>query len=493
MNSSDDPHKSDINIKGHVFLMGDVHGKSAALMHSIENDINATMPHIHDGQDKNLILLGDVCMGLYLPITMQMLSAFERLTKDGWKVFIIRGNHDDPYFWKGSGGAAIPLQDNTIITINGKRVYIAGGGLSLDRSIRRQGKDYWPEEMLYVPAGVQRTAGKVDIILSHTGPTPPLRAYSSDKEAWKLRDPGLEEELERERIHIERLASLNPDYWIYGHFHHNCSFDYKGIRCCALDELCFTIDERVGMPTQSNTTEAYDDTQPESSWYYDKSKTQVQERPQRPDGHMDIFVPFVGLYEALDDLIENQAFEYEKEALQEEKNVAKIIGKFNLHKFCRDSVHVFSELFSLKTLEFAYLLSPKDYSMESDHLCCTISKEEFFKLYKGMSDGQRSIYNALVECICTARPGYEPYRIFCPAVPSLFEFDSEDAIPEDRPAVAGVLMTMLAAEDENDYRLDGTYNECGFWYKHLDPRYVNENLDVEVIYSQSAQTSEQTK
>ena len=131
--------------------------------------------------------------------------------------------------------------------------------------------------------------------------------------------------------------------------------------------------------------------------------------------------------------------------------------------------------------------------MESDLLCCTISRSEFWNLYKNLTEEQRTTYDALVRHYCNPSPGYTPYTFFDPTVPSKFSFSCPEDIPEDHPAVTGVLMTALAAAEEGDFNLDGTYNPYSFWMKHLDPRYVNENLDVEVSYKSSDEASSQTK
>lgn len=489
MKSSNTSHDSGIVITGHILFVGDVHGKSQELLQRATELVDR-FSSLNDGQPRNLILLGDVGMGLYERVTTQMQDAFEILAERGWNVYLIRGNHDDPHYWHGCGGAVTLLQDNKLITINGKRVFVSGGGVSLDRSLRRLGVDYWREESLFVPNHIPREVGKVDAVLSHVGPTPPDLS-TTFVERWKLRDRSLDSDLEMERIQLERLASLRPDYWIYGHFHHNLCFDYKYSRCYALDELFF-MDGGGLFPIQ--TTDTDEQTTIETSWYFDRSKTEVQERVQRPDGHVDIYVPFMGLYEALDDLVENQAFAAEKEHIQEEEeNVASIVGKFNLASFCNVCVHKFAELFDLKTLAFAYLISPKDYSMASDALCCTISRDEFWNVYKNMSDEQRQIYDKLVKQVCTPSPGYTPYQFFDPTVPSKFQFSSSDDIPEESPAVTELLMTTLAASEAGDFQLDGTYNPYAFWMEHLDPCYVNENLDVEVQYNTPDEASSQDK
>lgn len=214
---------------------------------------------------------------------------------------------------------------------------------------------------------------------------------------------------------------------------------------------------------------------PEMEWYYDKRNTTLKERPQRPVGHVDVFIPFIGLYASLDELVENQAFESECETIldSETRPIRKLTGKFDLSGLLRDLTHEFAQMFELKTLEVAYLQTP---ASQEDKLCCTVSREELWKMYL---ERDNQIYNKLVSNVCAPCPGYMPY---CSTVPSRFYFSSQEELPEDDPAVTELIMIAAAAEHEGDYNLDGTYNECAFWYAHLDPHYVNERLEVDVTY-----------
>lgn len=462
MNSS--KYDSNITVTGTVLLCGDLHGDSDALLY-IAGKWEAA-----GGKPCNIFILGDVGLG-FKYCEEDLNYAFQELSNDGYKIYLVRGNHDDPSFWeKDTHASAIMLKDNTVINVNGKRVFIAGGGTSVDRIRRSEGESYWKNEALFVPNHIPREVGDIYCVLSHTGPVPPVLHNKAFISYWLANDHALDADLELERIQVARLQTLRPKYWVHGHYHAHC------VHRIDPDINVYALNEHETLQATFLEAEQPEETPTQDSWSYEWSGTTFQERDARPQGHVDVHIPFIGLYEALDELVENQAFEYSRETYHETENgTGVLVGKFRLSRFLKNMVDVFSDLLDVYTLNFAYLHVPKDLSMESETLCCTISREELWKLYESRDKG---IYDKLVQKATTPSPGYMPYTT---TVPEKFNYTSQDDFPEDEPAVTGLIMTALAAEMEGDFNVDGTYNEYAFWMKRLDPHYISENLDTTVV------------
>lgn len=223
--SSSSRYESDITINSaHVYLVGDIHGRSHNLAETLDN--------LEPGA---LIILGDVGFGFSLEIDERLQNDFCQWEEKGWSIYLIRGNHDNPEYWKNVQRGCTMLPENRVITINGKRFFISGGGISLDRWQRVPNKSYWFDEYIYVPPYVLQEVKDIYGILSHVGPVPPkVAANPSFLEYCKSFDAGLEADLEDERIQITRLIGLKPKVWYYGHFHVNESFEHNGITCHAL-------------------------------------------------------------------------------------------------------------------------------------------------------------------------------------------------------------------------------------------------------------------
>lgn len=478
--SSSDKYESNIFIDGPVFFMGDLHGDADALFEITER-IGACRS-VDRGEQQapcNLIILGDIGMGFEY-CTPYLTEAFRELSLDGWNIYLLRGNHDNPLYWTEKVEGATMLPDNKIITINGKRVFVSGGGTSIDRTQRVKNQSYWENEELFVPNHALREVGPVYAVLTHTGPVPPTVHNKSFISGWLREDRGLGADLELEQIQVSRLASMKPTYWLYGHYHVACDHEVNGIRCRALAEHeivdgspIFPYEDKLTLTEHEYTK---DTTCFEASWHYDKKGTTYQERPPRPKGHVDVFVPFMGLYDSLDDLVEHQAFEYEVQVWQEqtEQKIKKLTGKFDLAGLMRDYVNVLADLLDLKTLQFAYLTYPREYNFQTNSLCCTISREELWKLYENRD---KEMYDALVSQHCTPREGYMPYST---TTPDRFEFIHSSDFPEGRPEFMEPILDSAVHNVSSDYYVDGILNSYGLWVSIMDPHYINERLDTEV-------------
>lgn len=225
-----DPLDPMYDLRGPTYLVGDVHGEFARLENYLNNLESRNI--ITPG---NLIMLGDIGLGFGNKL-WEFQNMCERLSKSEWKVFALRGNHDDPSCWWGKSAATHPalprwLKDNSVISINGQLFLICGGGVSIDQNLRTPGISWWEGEEIFIsPSTVRQYQDKVYGLLTHVGPRPPLIPSLVEL------DPGTEMALEREAGQLRRLTEIRPKIWLYGHFHCSAMFDYQNnIRCCCLD------------------------------------------------------------------------------------------------------------------------------------------------------------------------------------------------------------------------------------------------------------------
>lgn len=241
-----------IKITGPVVLIGDVHGHFSEELYSLFSTVT-NLP-IKSG---NVIVLGDVGLGFsiegtdYFDVCMETCESLGEL---GWHVYLIRGNHDNPKCWDGPNRDYVTfLKDNTVIEINGLRYFVTGGGTSIDRCRRVEDRSWWRDESLVVPSlQVLHSVGPIHGILSHVGPAPG-DLPSNPVPYYMAMDRGLEVDLELERIQLERLVSLRPEVWYFGHYHVTRTFPYKGIECHALGELSTELLLPTERESQANT------------------------------------------------------------------------------------------------------------------------------------------------------------------------------------------------------------------------------------------------
>lgn len=222
-----------------VYICGDTHGNWSV----IENFIKQ-----HGMTDCLIFHVGDVGIGFsncergIWPI--RELCEEKRIT-----IIAIRGNHDDPDKFTDDVSPYIVnlVKDDTILSIGGKYFLLVGGALSIDRSIRTEGKSWWSgEKFIYK----QQALPKIDFVITHSSPPtmfPPTLHMPGNVRGWvtternnpKWKEYSLWDECVAERKEIGKLykdvVGDNP-IWYYGHFHDSISDqDENGIQYHCLD------------------------------------------------------------------------------------------------------------------------------------------------------------------------------------------------------------------------------------------------------------------
>ncbi len=164
----------------------------------------------------------------------------------------IRGNHDDPSYFKPNHEFASIFQnihlldDFTYVMINGKKFLFAGGAISIDRMFRLIEMEkkpfitYWPDEGFILPENYE-TLDKCDVLITHSAPWGmfPNDGFQNIR-GFLTMDKPLEAQLIKEREDLLTLFhQVEPKHLCYGHFHNSNEEEFHGchVTCLNIDEI----------------------------------------------------------------------------------------------------------------------------------------------------------------------------------------------------------------------------------------------------------------
>lgn len=232
---------SNIPNKNKIVVVGDVHGE----FNKLRYDINR-LGH----ENAYIIQVGDFGMGFHSPNYYRD-HAFpklnEALVNANCHLYAIRGNHDDPEYFKQTnnpfGFSNITLlQDYAELELLGKSILLVGGAVSIDRGWREEGKSYWSNEVfnLKLEHEFPYKDRQYDLVVTHTRPG----VCGAFKGFFKIKeycddDPDLKNDLIEESQLVDYLYEhTKPKNWIYGHFHESNVIRYQDttFRCLNIDE-----------------------------------------------------------------------------------------------------------------------------------------------------------------------------------------------------------------------------------------------------------------
>lgn len=209
-----------------IYITGDIHGNQILW----ENHIKKVLK-----TGDTLIILGDFGIGFLDGIYWPEELFFDYLSEQDYTVLFIDGNHEnfnklnayDVSEWNGGNvhfirHNIIHLMRGEIFTIENKKVFVFGGGYSLDKEFRSYGKSWWPEEM---PSEEEYENGTnnlkkygyiVDYIFTHTAPLNTIKYMSYLR--LGIKKAVMEEfMLTRYLQWIEKNTAYSE--WYFGHFH----------------------------------------------------------------------------------------------------------------------------------------------------------------------------------------------------------------------------------------------------------------------------------
>jgi len=233
----------------------------------ITGDIHADWKHLNEIINKKrpdiVICCGDFG---YWPVTswykdgngeLQAIATFapdaKRIkpylaTKSGQKevkIYWLPGNHENWWLLEETykRRAKEPLQMfeapylyycpiGSVLDLNGTKIMFVGGADSIDKHLRTQGFDWFPEEVLnwgdweWIEKNVKE---EIDIVCSHTSPShfDLTRSGRFDK----MEDPS-------RKMLDAVLEVFQPDMWFFGHWHYESSGQFKNTQWIGLDYPC---------------------------------------------------------------------------------------------------------------------------------------------------------------------------------------------------------------------------------------------------------------
>lgn len=233
-----------------ILLLGDIHGN----FNFLKNQISSKQI-----SDCTIIQVGDFGIGFtYEDNDTQTLQNLDVFLKDNnITMYVIRGNHDNPYFFNGNHmyENLKLLKDWTTLELEGYNFLFIGGAISVDRISRirenssniRYGsrkRCYWDNEGIEYRVGYGRTLENIDIVVSHTSPDwcfPNNKlGFGKFVEDWTKYDKNLTVDLMTERnqmsnIFLDLYENNKIKKHFYGHFHSSKLENHDGVDHHLLD------------------------------------------------------------------------------------------------------------------------------------------------------------------------------------------------------------------------------------------------------------------
>jgi len=202
-----------------IVFLGDNHGNWTSLFYEIDKK---------NLKNCYLISVGDC--GIGFERKEQQLKTCKRLNdlfaERNIAFKAIRGNHDDPAYFKGSRRIVLDnfelLQDYTVMEYRTKKIQFIGGAISIDRTGRKEGVSYWANEGVVFN---KNACTSVDILVTHTAPSFCFpQKFNEIVYGWAREDAYLIEDLTDERAVMNEIFNLcTPEQHFYGHFHSSWS------------------------------------------------------------------------------------------------------------------------------------------------------------------------------------------------------------------------------------------------------------------------------
>ena len=208
------------------YLTGDTHGDQILWDAYIS-------PFLNPGD--TIIVAGDFGVGFFDGRYWPEEMFYDYLAEQEYTVLFCDGNHEDfeklnryeVSEWCGGRvhfirNNVIHLMRGEIYMIDGKKMFVMGGGYSMDKEFRIPGVSWWPEEMPsdaeYTNASenLKRHDYKVDYILTHTAPTDTVE-YMSRLGKGIHNTVFQEAQLTGFLKWVEEVTEYRR--WYFGHFH----------------------------------------------------------------------------------------------------------------------------------------------------------------------------------------------------------------------------------------------------------------------------------
>jgi hypothetical protein len=230
---------------GHVLVAGDWHGNREWALNVIRR-----VPQLLSGERKRLILhLGDfgIWPGAQGKHYLGSLAAV--LDTVNAELWFVDGNHEDFPQLGQLANAALPdgrvqVRPNIYHLPRGHRwdwhgrTWLAcGGGVSLDKAGRTEGRDWWSQEE--ITSGQERAmiaGGHADVMVCHDCPSGVTHTFPRPPTWWALADLARND---AHRARLQRIAdAVRPSHLMHGHLHRtyqrSCDFGYGPVQVTGL-------------------------------------------------------------------------------------------------------------------------------------------------------------------------------------------------------------------------------------------------------------------
>jgi predicted phosphodiesterase len=171
----------------------------------------------------DIVHVGDSGMGFSTEkVTNSKFQTINKtLKRKNQRLFIVRGNHDDPSYWPRSVGNIQLVEDYAKAEFkNGKVCLFIGGGISIDRCSRKEGVSYWKGEPTPSPTC---DISDVDVVIAHDCPSwinHPSSTLRVNYPSFCRDDADLMKDAKAQRETMDDIYhKASPSTWIYGHYH----------------------------------------------------------------------------------------------------------------------------------------------------------------------------------------------------------------------------------------------------------------------------------
>ena len=210
-----------------IYITGDTHGELGRFFGP------QRLPDDSLTEEDYLIVAGDfgfVFQQCGTPYHAEERAALDALEEKPYTILFVDGNHENfdrlasefpEEDWHGGRVRRIRrnvlhLLRGYVYGIDGRRVFAMGGGYSHDRATRREGFDWWCDEMpsneeyRRATRSLAEHQNRVDLIVTHTAPDKVLFALG------KAADP---HEAELTGFLQWVMDTVSFDRWFFGHWH----------------------------------------------------------------------------------------------------------------------------------------------------------------------------------------------------------------------------------------------------------------------------------
>ena len=239
--------------------LGDIHGNFGEVIDVIER---------MDLRDMYILQVGDFGMYNSLTILGDNIDNLDSVLKErNIFLYAIRGNHDDPIYFKGDSFKVeseyvtceadmyglkfiqnatniILVPDYTVLELLGKRILCVGGAVSVDRSKLKEGYNYWSGEELEYNWEKLKDIHDINILCMHTLPESiyfnfGLNIKPKFVKQQLVDDPYLAADLDKELKEAEKIfkhVNTGQELKFYcGHFHKSLSTSFDNVAATILD------------------------------------------------------------------------------------------------------------------------------------------------------------------------------------------------------------------------------------------------------------------